>query len=442
MGDDNTPREPMISRSRNPPKSFNRLLSHAHDELHTFRSYLLWMCVDQSNFYTTFLSWFVFLVFTIIVPAFSHFYLACPSCDAKHSRPYDSLVQISLSGIATLSFLCLTHFLKKYGLRRFLFFDKLVDESDSVRRNYTNQLNRSLKIVSVFVLPCFVAECAYKIWWYASGATQIPFLGNIILSDIVACSLELISWLYRTLVFFLVCILFRLICYLQILRLKDFATVFQVDSDVGSVLVEHLRVRRHLRIISHRYRAFILCALIFITSSQFTSLLYTTKNHGDMSIFRAGELALCSMTLMTGLAIILRSATKITHKAQAITSLSAKWHVCATIDSFGATSENETPVLHNSNNAGGAGFFDARSGESDDDEAGDEEDDVDNTKFLPAYAYSSICFQKRQALVTYFENNRAGITVYGFMLDRTWLQLIFGIELSLVLWLLGKTIGI
>ena len=104
------------------------------------------------------------------------------------------------------------------------------------------------------------------------------------------------------------------------------------------------------------------------------------------------------MTLMTGLAIILRSATKITHKAQAITSLSAKWHVCATIDSFGATSENETPVLHNSNNAGGAGFFDARSGESDDDEAGDEEDDVDNTKFLPAYAYSSICFQKRQAL--------------------------------------------
>lgn len=44
--------------------------------------------------------------------------------------------------------------------------------------------------------------------------------------------------------------------------------------------------------------------------------------------------------------------------------------------------------------------------------------------------------------VTYFENNRAGITVYGFMLDRTSLHTIFGIELSLVLWLLGKTIFI
>jgi len=43
--------------------------------------------------------------------------------------------------------------------------------------------------------------------------------------------------------------------------------------------------------------------------------------------------------------------------------------------------------------------------------------------------------------VNYFENNRAGITVYGFMLDRSTLHTIFGIQLSLVLWLLGKTIG-
>lgn len=44
--------------------------------------------------------------------------------------------------------------------------------------------------------------------------------------------------------------------------------------------------------------------------------------------------------------------------------------------------------------------------------------------------------------VTYLENNRAGITVYGFMLDRSYLHTIFGVELSLVLWLLSKTIGI
>ncbi|XP_021759015.1 uncharacterized protein LOC110723912 isoform X2 [Chenopodium quinoa] len=421
---------------RNEKKTYNRVLSHAQDELQSYRIYLRWMCVDQSDWLNSIISWSVFLIFAIIVPAFSYFYLTCPSCDDKHRQPYDAVVQLSLSSIATLSFLCLSHFVRKFGVRRFLFFDKLYNDSDSVRHHYTTQLNRSLNILCIFVIPCFVAECAYKVWWYATGASRIPFLGNVILSDVVACSLELISWIYRTLVFFLVCVLFRLICYLQILRLRDFASVFEVDSDVASILIEHLRIRRHLRIISHRYRAFILFSLILITLSQLTFLVLTTKPNADMSIYRAGELALCSVTLLAGLMIILRSATKITHKAQAITALSAKWHVCATIDSF-VTSETELPGANHTN----AGLFDPRSLDSDDDDAGSEEDDVDTTKFLPAYAYSTISFQKRHALVTYFERNRAGITLYGFMLDRTWLQLIFGVELSLVLFLLKKTIN-
>ncbi|EEF31170.1 conserved hypothetical protein [Ricinus communis] len=368
----------------------------------------------------------------IVVPAISHFVLACSTCDSKHKRPYDSVVQLSLSSVATLSFVCLSKFIRKYGLRRFLFLDKLCDESETVRKGYTDQLNWSLKLLSIFVLPCFVAESAYKIWWYASGASQIPFLGNVILSDTVACIMELCSWLYRTTIIFLVCVLFHLICHLQILRLQDFAQVFQVDSDVESVLSEHLRIKRHLRIISHRYRAFVLWALILATGSQFASLLITTKSGAVVDVYRAGELALCSITLVTGLLIILRSATKITHKAQSVTSLAAKWHICATLDTFDST-EGETPRTPTAN-----GITDDEEG----DDAGDEEDELDNSKLIPAYAYSTISFQKRQALVNYFENNRAGITVYGFTLDRSTLHSIFGVELALVLWLLGKTVGI
>lgn len=170
--------------------------------------------------------------------------------------------------------------------------------------------------------------------------------------------------------------------------------------------------------------------------SQLAFLLLTTKPNSDLSIIKTVELVLCSMTLVAGLMIILRSATKITHRAQGITSLAATWHACATIDSYDVTSEAQIP-----RSASGA-FSDASKIDSDEDEGEYEEDDVDTAKFLPAYANSSISFQKRQALVTYFENNRAGITMYGFTLDRTWLQLIFGIELSLVLWLLKETIKI
>ncbi|KAL0717466.1 hypothetical protein Bca4012_066788 [Brassica carinata] len=194
------------------------------------------MCVDQSSPWTAVLSWSMFVIFSLVVPATSHFVTACADCDSHHSRPYDSVVQLSLSSFAALSFLCLSRFVSKYGLRRFLFFDKLWHESETVRQGYTNQLNRSLKILSYFVTPCFLAMSAFKIWWYASGASQIPFLGNVILSDTVACLMDICSWLYRTTVIFLVCVLFRLICHLQILRLQDLAQVFQMDSDVGTIL--------------------------------------------------------------------------------------------------------------------------------------------------------------------------------------------------------------
>ncbi|CAI0436329.1 unnamed protein product [Linum tenue] len=413
---------------------FSRSISHAADELQSFRNCLRWMCLDQSDFWSASFSWSVFVLLALVVPAVSHFVLACSSCDSTHERPFDRVVQISLSGVASLSFLCLSRFGRKYGLRRFLFFDRLCHDSDTVRQGYTMKLDRSLKLLAIFVLPCFVAESAYKIWWYGSGASQIPFLGDVLLSDTVACAMELLSWLYRTTIFFLVCVLFHLICHLQILRLQDFAKFFEVDSDMGDVLYEHLKIRKHLRIISHRYRSFMLCTLIMVTGSQFASLLATTKTGAIVDVYGAGELALCSMTLVAGILILLRSATKITHKAQAVTCLAAKWNVCATLERFDAT-EGETPTA--------AMVADgAAESETETDEAGDEEDELDNSKIIHAYAYSTLSFQKRQALVSYFENNRAGITVYGFTLDRTTLHSIFGFELALVLWLLGKTVGI
>ncbi|KAL5729792.1 hypothetical protein ACHQM5_002692 [Ranunculus cassubicifolius] len=428
MGDEE--RQVLFTEIRPP---FWRSKSNVGDELENVRTCLRWMCVDQSNPWRASLSWSLFFLLAILVPILSHFGLTCAECDGKLHRPYDAVVQLSLTILATVSFLCLSEFVRKYGLRKFLNFDKLCRENDKVRQGYTAQLDRSLKLLALFVLPCFAAEVAYKIWWYSSGASKIPFLGNVYVSDVLACILELCSWLYRTSIFFFVCILFRLICYLQILRLQNFAIVFQEESDVESVLKEHLRIRNHLRVISHRFRSFLLCSLFIVTASQLMSLLNTTRPNADVSIYRAGELALCSMTLMAGLIILIRSATKITHKAQSITCLAAKWHVCATIDSFDIT-DCETPTTSCDK------LFPTEESEEDDD-AGYEEDDIDTTKIMmPIYAHS-ICFQKRQALVTYFENNRAGITVFGYMIDRSCLQIMFMIELSLVLWFLGRTIG-
>lgn len=146
-------------------------------------------------------------------------------------------------------------------------------------------------MLSAFVLPCFFADSVYKIWWFASGGNQIPYLYNMCLSKVVVCILLMCSWLYRISICFLVCLLFRLTCILQILRLEDFAQVFERESDVASILIEHLRIRRNLRIISHRFRVFILSTLILVTISQFVSLLVTTRPRSQINLSTAGELA-------------------------------------------------------------------------------------------------------------------------------------------------------
>ncbi|CAA6670541.1 unnamed protein product [Spirodela intermedia] len=399
-------------------KSYLRCASHASDELRSFRSWLRWMCVDQSGPWRAALSWGMFLVLAAAVPLTSHFVVVVDADREGRRRhaSYDAVVQLSLTSVAALSFVCLSAFFRHYGLRRFLFLDKLCGESETVRQGYTFQLNRSFKLLSMFVLPCFAAECGYKIWWYCKGEGRIPFLGTP-----------------TTSIFFLVCVLFRLICHLQILRLQDFGLVFQDESDVASILAEHLRIRRQLRVISHRFRSFIVTCLIVITLSQLASLLLTTRSKAEVNLYNAGELALCSVGLVTGILICLRSATKITHKAQAITSHAAKWHAFATVESFDP--ESEAPLRIPSGRV--HPLYGAA--ESDYDELGDE-DDLADTNLVKANT-TTISFQKRQALVTYLENNRAGITVFGFMLDRSWLHMIFGVELSLVLWLLGKTVG-
>ncbi|XP_020589005.1 uncharacterized protein LOC110030576 [Phalaenopsis equestris] len=427
--------EPLLPRKG----AYQRCFSHSGDELKSFRSCLRWLCIDHSDRLHAASSWSVFVIFSVAVPLASHFLMSY----SPSRRAYDSVVQLALSGSAALSYLCLSAFVRFHGLRRFLFLDKLRLESERVRLGYTNQLNRSFRILSIFVLPCFAGEVAYKLAWYLSGEERVPpsllFMGSSVFAECVFAFLELASWIYRTAIFFLVCVLFRLICFLQILRLEDFAGAFSEGADVAYILRAHLRIRRELRIISHRYRNFNVYCVLIVTVSQFVTLLVTTRPTAVVKFFNAGEIALCSTGLVTGLLMCLHSAAKITHKAQAITSLAATWHVSATVASYEDSSDIPSPATSATDN-------EAR---DDDDSVQDEleEDDVEgddelHDSKLVSSSIHTISFRKRQALVTYLENNRAGITVFGFVVDRTWLHALFMIEFSLVMWLLGKTVGI
>ncbi|GJU61293.1 hypothetical protein Tco_1243128 [Tanacetum coccineum] len=360
-----------------------------------------WLFLDQSSVWKTGLSWSIFFLLTVCVPLLSHLVYQCSACDFHHTRPFDSIVQSSLSVFSAVSFFSLLSFSRKYGLRRFLFLDKMSDVSDEVRHGYSDQLHKAMKFYCAFVVPCFIANASYKIWWFISGAHQIPYISNIYLSHSFACILLMVSWLYRTSLFFLVCVLFKLTCDMQIFRLEGFAKVFEKQGDVGLILMEHLAIRRTLRIISHRFRGFVLSTLILVTASQFASLLVTTRPGSLVNISTAGELALCSTTLVSGLFICLRNAAKITHKAQSVTSLAAKWHTCATIDSFDDMGPTEETAQDNITTETNKYHFNNHN--YSDNEEGDE-DELDNTNDILGEQQGrdhSVWFYVRQDISTH-----------------------------------------
>lgn len=123
------------NRSSNPSYSTPEGL-----ELRSFRLGLNWFCLDQSNLWKVSLSWSFFFVLAIGVPIISHYVLLCSNCDEKHRRPYDAVVQLSLSSFAAVSFISLSSWARKYGIRKFLFLDKLCDVSDKVRKGYAEEL--------------------------------------------------------------------------------------------------------------------------------------------------------------------------------------------------------------------------------------------------------------------------------------------------------------
>jgi hypothetical protein len=270
---------------------FARCSSHAHDELRSFRACLAWLFVDHSpsRGLAAAGSWAVFLLLAVAAPAAARLLHAPP-------RPYDGQVQVSLTLAASLAYVSLRAVLRRSGgLRRLLYLDSLRRDSEDVQAGYAAQLARSFRVLACFVLPCALAEAAYKACWYwYYAAAGLPALGSPWWAA-AACALEVASWVYRVALFFMVCVLFRVICYLQILRMVGFAREFGRFADVATVLQHHRRIREQLRKISHRYRKFIVFSLILVSASQFAALLSTTRPHAVVNLATAGDLAVSKL---------------------------------------------------------------------------------------------------------------------------------------------------
>ncbi|TQD86780.1 hypothetical protein C1H46_027653 [Malus baccata] len=273
------------------------LLLQSSDELCSFRVSLKWWALDHSSSFGKFLSYFTFIFLTVLVPILTSLFLKLPSGDPIS---FNKLVQLPESGLAAIGFITLSCFFRKYGLRQLLFLDGLRDDSGFVRRGYTRELNKVFKYLACILLPSFFIELTHKIIFFSTIQLSLPHISSSVPVNSIMFVLVLASWVYRTGVFLLVCVMFRLTCELQILRFKGLNKLLEGRESESSIIFQ-------VPILYHRMH-------VYHHGESIRALLLVLASKAEKTFLNSGDLVVCSAVELSG-----RSAQRLIDAVETVT---------------------------------------------------------------------------------------------------------------------------
>ncbi|KAL8138167.1 hypothetical protein V2J09_004168 [Rumex salicifolius] len=385
---------------------------------------------NQSSIVGFGLSWVAFLVLGVAIPILILELRNCAGCEEDQVKDFEFDCLASQACVGSVSLICLSHNLRKYGIRKFLFVDRHNGHISRFMDQYIQKIWNSYRMLLLWLLPCIILKTAreiIRIWdvqnesWWQSAA--------IVIALIIACT-------YLNAISLASCILFHLVCNLQVIHFEDYAKLLERESDIVVLIEEHNRLRHNLSKISHRFRIYLLLLFLVVTATQFITLLQTTGYSGSISFSNGGDFAVTSVVQVVGIILCLHGATKISHRAQAIASVASKWHAILTNNSSGIlqsrlTSSASSVDASNSNHRIPPINF--------------SESDLESMYYFSMLANSHLAtivssYHQRESFVMYLQTNPGGITIFGWTVDRGLISTIFFIELSLVLFVLGQTV--
>ncbi|KAI5385216.1 uncharacterized protein LOC127107246 [Lathyrus oleraceus] len=373
--------------------------------------------------------WTVFFALGVAVPLTALWMCDCSECEKYELRGCEMVIVAFQASLAAVSLLCLSHCMRKYGLRRFLFVDRYTGDVACFHRDYVNQISGSLRLFILWVFPCFLLKTAREI-------SRISYIqhGSWGFSIMIFIAL-IVSWTYVSAISLSACILFHLVCNLQVVHFDDYGKLLERESDVLVFLEEHMRLRYHLSKISHRFRIYLLLEFLVVTVSQVLTLLQVTGYRDRITIVNGGDFAVSTLVQVVGIIICLHAATRISHRAQGVVSLASRWHAIATCTS------SDTSQMRSSASAGSLEVANhLNSIQIDYSESDLESLDFGGMAINTQLVSCMSSHHKRQAFVMYLQSNPGGITIFGWTVDRSLLNTIFFLELSLVTFVLGQAL--
>ncbi|CAM8936882.1 unnamed protein product [Rhodiola kirilowii] len=397
--------------------------------LHRLETFLRLFGFCQYSPISSILSWLSFISLGILLPLLIIEFSYCADCHKYQIRTFELEILVSQALLAAISLLCVSHNLKKYGVRKFLFVDRTHGHLPQFRDQYIKMIQGFFRLLLVWVVPCFLVKASHeglrmfyiheKSWW----------------PSVLTLFALLFSWTYSTMIFLSGCAIFNLACNFQVIHFENYGKLLEQDMDISSYIEEHIRLTHHLSKISHRFRIYLVLEFLGVTASQFVALLQTTGNRGIINFLNAGDFAISSVVQLVGIIICLHAAAKISHRAQGLASVASRWHAIVTSNS------DDAPA---SANANGSTTIATSSGSL---PIAYSESDLEAVDYVPVPTTNQLAsyltsYHKRQAFVTYLQTNPGGASIFGWTVDRVLINTLFFVEMSLVLFVLGKTITI
>uniref|UniRef100_A0A1D1Y9R4 Putative protease AXL1 n=1 Tax=Anthurium amnicola TaxID=1678845 RepID=A0A1D1Y9R4_9ARAE len=372
----------------------------------------------------------LFLLLGVAVPVASVYLSGCweDGCEVDQVGRFELFVLASQVSLAVVSLACVSLNLRRYGVRRFLFVDHDHGQLERFRKEYEEKIQAFFYSLFWWILPCFLVKTAREVIRFLD--TQQDSLWKFI----VILVASIVAWTYLTAIFLSACALFNLVCNLQVIHFEDFGKLFEREIDVIQFLEEHVCLHYYLSKISHRFRIYLLLIFLFVSTSQVVTLFQTTGYSGIINFTNTGDFAVSSVVQVVGIILCLHSAAKISHRAQGIASLASKWHALITCSSPDASEVRFTNSSGNLRTIPSVSLA-INCSESD-------LESLDNAAVQTNFHVTSYLssYHQRESLVAYLHGNPGGITIFGWTVDRALINTIFFIELSLVLFVLGKTI--
>lgn len=111
--------------------------------LRRLETFLAVLGFKQSSVLSFVISWSAFLVVGVAVPLVALHFCDCSECEKFQIKDFEMDVVAFQACLAAVSLVCLSHNLRKYGLRRFLFVDRYGGQMACFHNDYVQQISVS-----------------------------------------------------------------------------------------------------------------------------------------------------------------------------------------------------------------------------------------------------------------------------------------------------------